>query len=94
MTECEFCLDACMHEPDVDARVECMSLLLDCIGICAMSAKYMAGNSRFASQVCGLCAEICDACADECDKFKDNHCQTCADICRQCAAECRAMATA
>lgn len=49
MVECEFCLDACLHEPDVDKRVECMELLKDCIEICSISAKYMAGNSKFAT---------------------------------------------
>ena len=91
MQVCEECFNSCLKEDDVKARAKCLSLLKDCADLCALSAKFMAGNSDFAKQLCGVCA--CDACANECAMFKDTHCQQCADECRKCATECRNMAT-
>ncbi|WP_231513540.1 MULTISPECIES: four-helix bundle copper-binding protein [Mycobacterium] len=47
-------------------------------------------GSRWAAQLCQLCAEICEACAAECDKHDNDHCRACAESCRRCAQECRA----
>lgn len=49
---CEECLSSCLKEPDVQARVNCINLLRDCIDICALSTQFMARNSTFAKQIC------------------------------------------
>lgn len=87
MQVCEECFDFCLKETDVKARANGLSILKDCADICALSAKFMASNSDYAKQLCGVCATVCDACASECFMFKDTHCQECADECRKCANE-------
>lgn len=84
----EECFTACLQEPDVQARVNCIKVLNDCAGICLEAVQYMARNSQFAKALCQVCATICDACAKECEMFKDTHCQECARIYRECAEEC------
>ncbi|TYP57635.1 uncharacterized protein DUF326 [Thermosediminibacter litoriperuensis] len=92
MKACEECVNSCLKEPDVAARIKCVQMLRDCADICSLASQFMARNSAFAKQICSLCADICEACARECEMFKDAHCQQCADICRRCAQECRYMA--
>lgn len=83
MQVCEECFDSCLKEADVKGRAKCLSLLRDCSQICAIVSQFMAGNSQFSKQLCGVCADIYDACAAECDMFKDAHCRKCADECRE-----------
>lgn len=93
--ECEHCAEACLHESDVSAMSECIRLDMDCAQICWMAASYMSGGSRFAHELCALCADVCEACADECRRHeKHEHCRRCAEACRRCVDECRAMAGA
>lgn len=91
MQACEECLSSCLKEPDVQARAHCISLLRDCIDICALAGQWMSRGSEYAKQICSLCATICDACAAECAKFQDTHCKHCTDYCKQCGDECRKM---
>ncbi|MFZ5942678.1 MAG: four-helix bundle copper-binding protein [Bacillota bacterium] len=90
---CYECFHACLNEPDLNDRKNCVSMLVECAMMCQMSVSTMAMNGQFSKEHCQLCAKICDTCADECAKFKDDHCQKCADICRMCADECRRMAS-
>ncbi|NHN33304.1 four-helix bundle copper-binding protein [Paenibacillus agricola] len=92
MKACEQCFSACLQEPDVGARVHCISMLRDCADICSLTAQYLARNSMSAKQICSLCASICEACAEHCSKFKDEHCKTCVEMCKKCAEVCRNMA--
>ena len=89
---CYACFDACLNEPDVNARKNCIKALVECAQMCQMSAAVMAMNGQSAKEHCKLCATICDKCAQECAMFKDNHCQNCAQECKKCADECRKMA--
>lgn len=88
---CYECFSACLNEPDLNARKNCVSILVECAMMCQMSVSMMAMNGQFAKEHCELCATICERCAQECSMFKDTHCQKCADICRMCAEECRKM---
>ncbi|MFT8315745.1 MAG: four-helix bundle copper-binding protein [Clostridium sp.] len=88
---CYECFKACLNEPDVGARKNCISILAECARMCEMSSALMSMDAQFAKNHCSLCATICDKCAQECAMFKDDHCQKCAQECRTCAEECRKM---
>ncbi|MFZ7134027.1 MAG: four-helix bundle copper-binding protein [Eubacteriales bacterium] len=90
---CYACFSACLNEPDLNARKNCVGLLVECAMMCQMSVGMMSMNGQFSKQHCGLCAQICDKCAQECEMFKDDHCKECAQICHMCADECRKMAS-
>jgi hypothetical protein len=92
--ECEHCATACLEEQDVSAMAECIRLDRDCSAICFMAAAYMSRDSRFATEICRICADICDACGQECRRHETEHCQRCAEACERCAEECRQMAGA
>ncbi len=91
---CDECFTACLNEQDVKARIGCVSTLVECASICTMASCAMSRDSKFAKDVCNLCATICDACAADCAMFKDEHCVECANECRACANECRMMVQA
>lgn len=92
MQACEECLTACYKEPDLNARVKCVSMLRDCADICVLAAQYMSRNSAHSKMICKMCADMCEKCAADCETFKDSHCKKCAEVCRACAEECRKMA--
>lgn len=88
---CYECFNACLSEPDVNARRDCISMLVECAMMCQMSVSMMTMNAKFSMQHCELCEKICNQCAQECAMFKDEHCKKCAEICLQCADACRNM---
>jgi len=88
---CYECLKMCLNEPDVNARKNCIGMLMECSSICTQSAEFMSMDAQHSKDLCRLCATVCDKCAGECGMFKDEHCVKCADVCRTCANECRAM---
>ncbi len=89
--ECYECYEACLNEPDLNARRSCVKILIECANMCEMASGLMSINSRFAKDHCKMCATVCDTCTTLCNMFKDDHCQKCADICSICANECRSM---
>lgn len=90
---CDHCATACLAEPDVKMMAECIRLDMDCAAICRLAAGYIARDSKFAIELCELCADVCEACGTECAKHQAQHCQDCAQACRRCAEECRRMAS-
>jgi len=90
---CDRCAAACLAEPDVAMMARCIALDMDCASICHLAAGYMARDSEFVGELCGLCAYVCAACGEECGKHEHAHCRACAEACRRCADECRAMAS-
>ncbi|MBP1156961.1 MULTISPECIES: four-helix bundle copper-binding protein [unclassified Paenibacillus] len=91
MKACEQCFTACLQEPDVQARVHCISMLRECADLCSLASQHMARNSMNAKAICELCASVCEHCAEHCDHFEDDHCKECAEMCRKCAEACRKM---
>src|SRR3954467_7276707 len=89
--QCERCATACLREPDVKMMVECIRLDRDCADICRLAAALMSRDSRFARELCELCARICEACGNECARHQAEHCQRCAEACRECSEACRSM---
>ncbi len=101
-TSCEICTKEMLDlfikggggEACCEAHVEsaCPKCCLDCIEICRLCAAALARESRYAKQICQLCAEVCEWCAAECEKHSHDHCKRCAEDCRRCAECCRACA--
>jgi hypothetical protein len=91
---CSECRDEGLtHEPV--RMAECIRLCSECLEVCRSCVPLLAGNSRFANQLCGVCADVCEACAAECEKYKDMETMTkCAEACRRCASTCREVAKA
>lgn len=89
---CYECFRACLDESDVQARKNCIALLVECAQICQMAAANMAMNGQFTKELCNICTLVCEKCAQECSMFNDEHCTKCAQICRDCATECKNMA--
>src|SRR4051812_47238110 len=83
-----FCASSCLEE-DPKAMAYCIQLDMECAAICYTAAQFMSLDSRYAREICHLCADICASCADECSKHDASHCKECADACRRCAEECR-----
>jgi hypothetical protein len=92
--DCIHCADACLDEENVKGLARCIRLDNDCADTCIFTAKMLARDSEFSSEILNFCAMVCDACGDECEKHAGHmeHCRVCAESCRQCAEECRSFA--
>lgn len=92
-TDCIHCENACLDEENVKGLVRCIKLDRDCADFCLFTARALAADSEFSSEISLLCAKICDACADECEKHSMHmdHCRVCMESCRRCAEECRSV---
>ncbi|WP_069999986.1 four-helix bundle copper-binding protein [Cellulosilyticum sp. I15G10I2] len=88
---CYECFNACLSEPDLNARKDCVSILVECAMVCQMTVSIMSMNGLFSKEQCELCEKICNKCAEECAMFKDEYCKKCADICLTCAQACQNM---
>ncbi len=82
---CEHCAAACLQEQDVNMMARCISLTRDCADVCALTARFIARGSEYATQLAQVCTAICQACANECGRHAHRHCQECAEACRRCA---------
>ena len=91
---CSACVDEALRV-DPSLMAESIRLCHECAPVCGVCVALLSGNSRFAHQLCGVCADICEACALECGKHK--HVETmrrCAEACVHCAMTCRKVARA
>lgn len=87
-TICNHCAISCVEEGDVQHLTQCIRLDLECAVITRVSAELMSLGSRYAKEICRLCAIVCNDCAKECEKHTGmEHCKECADTCRACARE-------
>lgn len=58
---CYECFKACLNEADVNARKNCISMLVECAQECEM----------FNDDHCKQCASECRTCAEECKKMSN-----------------------
>ena len=91
---CDQCADACMHEANVYAMIDSISLDIDCAEICRLTAGYVARGSKSAALICEACAAICERCQNETAKYPMAYSKACAEACRVCLEACRAFAIA
>lgn len=66
-----------------------ISLMVDCMEICHVSANFMLRDSERHHLMCASCAIICDACAESCEALDTREMHICAEACRACAKSCR-----
>ena len=89
--ECQECASFCLREEENPILARCIQLNTECAAICYAAAQLMAMGSKYAHEICRICADICEACAKECEMHEVDHCERCAIECRACAEECRKM---
>ena len=89
---CSKCVEESLsHDPAKMA--ECIRLCHECAPVCDTCVTLLSGNSRFAYQLCAVCADMCEACAIECGKYSNMETmRECAEACRRCAKTCREVA--
>ncbi len=75
------------------ASPERLKLFADCISICKTSKDFLARDSQFHPQVCGVCADVCNACAKSCEALNDPKLEECIKQCKKCTDSCRKMAS-
>ncbi len=96
--ECErICTETithCLTMGGEHASATHIGLLMDCVDICHVSARYMLRGSSRHVDTCELCSTVCRACSDECSRMAggDETMRQCADVCNRCAEHCRHMA--
>ena len=91
------CLEAihhCLTTGGEHAAAMHITSLMDCVEMCALSARFMLRGSEMHVETCRVCAEVCTACAVSCESLADDAMKRCADVCRRCATECHKMAMA
>lgn len=84
----------CLPKGGEHAAPAHVSLMTDCIAICALAASFMVRHSASHAALCAACAAICEACAKSCEAIDDEAMQRCAELCRRCAESCRSMSKA
>lgn len=92
ITACETCATMCLQEDNVKMMARCIQTDRDCADICTLTAKYVARESEFTSDVLNLCINICKECYEECKKHEHDHCQKCAEKCKECYEACEEYA--
>ena len=88
---CNYCINACLGEKDVNMMAACIRLDIDCAAICSLTASFLARESVHGRHLLRECAELCDLCAAECEKHQHmQHCKDCGEACRTCEKACKA----
>ena len=83
----------CLHQGGRHVAPEHLTLMQDCVQICATSADFMLRNSALHKHTCRACAAVCKQCAEDCRAMGDDEqMQTCAPACARCAQSCERMA--
>ncbi len=93
---CARCSHHCLDMGGEHASPKHQGVMRDCAEICSTAVCFMARDSDFSSELCGVCAQVCEACADSCERLgkNDKMMQQCAETCRRCAEACGKMAGA
>lgn len=90
---CSLCLQHCLSMGGKHVTEEHISAMIECEEMCQTSAEFLINDSKFAHELCGICARICDSCADSCLEVDENDptMKECARVCRETADACRIM---
>jgi hypothetical protein len=84
--QCKRCLDAGIHEADLD---DCVRICRECFLSCVLCLADLRDGSPDLILTCLACATTCGLCANECGTHLREACQRTASACRRCAEECR-----
>lgn len=91
---CGAWVSAALRRSNLDRWRECIARTLDCLEICATTAKVLTRNLDSDPEVLRslleACARACGACGAECHRLAEGYplCRTCADVCKGCEAAC------
>ena len=92
---CTACADACLSEGMVAELIKCIRTNMDCVDICATTARVLSRHTGYDANISRTlletCAMACKSCGDECAGHADmhEHCRICAQACRACEQACR-----
>lgn len=81
------CADACLAEPTVEDRRECIRRCLDASDAC--TAFYRMGSRRTGGNVAAIKAIgaatiiACEQCLEHCSMHDDAHCKRCTQMCKE-----------
>lgn len=90
---CEQTLNYCIEQGGALADATHLTLLRDCIEVCAACANTCDRASPNCGTMCETCADVCMKCAESCEGFADDEqLRKCADACRACVETCQDMA--
>jgi Domain of Unknown Function (DUF326) len=97
------CAQACnadnaadLTEQSVVGMVTCIRLCLDCVDVCAATARIICRQTTYDASLTRplleSCVAICRRCGDECERHAHMpHCRVCAETCRRCEQACREL---
>jgi hypothetical protein len=80
----------CLEIGGEPARPQHLRLMLDCAGLCALTADALGRKSQFHNRLAELCAEVCETCEQDCATLGDM--EECVLACRECARRCKEIA--
>jgi hypothetical protein len=80
----------CLEMGGEHARPQHLRLMLDCAGLCALTADALGRKSQFHNRLAQLCAEVCETCEQDCNRLGDM--EPCVQACRDCARLCHEIA--
>jgi hypothetical protein len=94
---CIACADADLGEQEVAHMRRCITMCLNCSGVCATTGRILSRQTEFepamARAALQACLEACRLCAEECEyharEMHMEHCRVCAEDCRRCERACR-----
>jgi hypothetical protein len=77
----------CLQLGGQHAEASHIKLLMDCAGVCQITADYLVRGSTYFARMNVLCAEICDQCAKDCEQIMgdDEVMRRCVEACRRCS---------
>src|SRR5438445_13299076 len=75
----------CLETGGEHARPQHLRLMLDCAGLCALTADALGRKSQFHNRLAPLCAEVCETC--EQDFAALGGMEDCVEACRERAGQ-------
>lgn len=83
----------CLGVGGEHAEADHVNAILDCAGICELTAGMLHRGSWLHAAACAACAEICEQCARDCERVhpSDERMHRAAEACWRCAELCDAM---
>lgn len=79
----------CLRVGGDHAAAEHVALMLNCAGLCQVTADFMLSESSLHPQLCEVCGTVCGACAQSCAQLDGM--DDCEAACRRCEEACRAL---
>lgn len=86
---CNTTLSYCLKQGGDHVKADHLKAMIDCVEICAVTARLHERESPLHQQAMELCAQACKTCEESCEEFGDDETmKLCADTCRECYEHC------